>query len=98
MKIIGQGTFGIVVETFKKKNSRKCAIKVLNSDDISITREIDALDNERIYYMFVAKYYGSWIEETSLLEGTWNTEFKELFGSGIPERFLVMELELCQGK
>lgn len=73
------------------KHSRKrmvgTTIKVLNSDVISITREIGAFDNERIDYMFIAKYYGSWIEDRSLFEGTWNTEFKELFGSGIPERF-----------
>ena len=66
-KVLGQGTFGKVFETFNKHNSdHKVAIKVLNikklQDQIeTIMQEVDILT--KLDHPNIVKYYETYIDE-----------------------------------
>lgn len=91
VRVIGQGTFGIVNETLKSNGKRR-AIKLIDDGDGSAHREIATLTNRRVDCKFVGKYYDSWIYNTEGVMDEWKRKFF------IPKWAVAIELELCEGK
>lgn len=94
--IIGQGSFGTVIETVNKNNNGKRAIKIIDGDDIDSDREVTSLKVKNIDCAYIVKYYSSWKEDISDLSGLWKSRLMGM-GRKLPERFIAIELELCSG-
>lgn len=91
IRAIGQGTFGVVLETLKSNGKRR-AIKLIDDGDGSAHREIGTLTNRRGDCKFIVKYYDSWIDNTEGVMDEWKRKFS------IPKWAVAIELELCEGK
>lgn len=98
VEYLAQGFFGIVASVKCRGKNEPRAIKLLESNDSTVMREINLLAQEQFHHDNIIRYYGSWIVETAGLDQDWRSVLQIKYRNRIPAIMMAIELELCRGK
>lgn len=99
VKILGKGSFSVVVSVICKVSKIRRAVKLIHSIDEFVDREIDLLMQPKYHHESVIRCYSHWRIKTDSLSGDWKKllEYKH-YRSTIQDVMTALEFDQCDGK
>lgn len=95
VSFLGSGSFGVVIKV-RNKNGKMRAVKLVDSQDDTIKRELEIF--KKVHHENVVEFYGYSFEKTKNLGGPWINDITTfLKGKKPPELYVAMVVEICEG-
>lgn len=96
---IGHGSFGVVASVICKESKICRAVKLVDSTDKELVREINLLLKPGYHHDSVIRCYGQWQVETGSLGPDWDKVLEQKYRRfPVPSVMTALEFDLCVGK